>query len=51
MMKKYINTIMIVLDGQLYIQQEDYWGNRNMLDILHTVIHLARPIFPHAVVL
>lgn len=33
---EHLDTIMILLDGQLCIQQEDYWGNRNVLDILNT---------------
>lgn len=33
---EHLDTIMILLAGQLCIQQEDYWGNRNVLDILNT---------------
>lgn len=28
---EYISTIMMLVDGELHIQQDDYWGNRSII--------------------
>ena len=31
-----LDNILILLDGKLYIQQDDYWGNRSILNVVNT---------------
>ena len=33
---EYIDHIMILVEGKLLIQQDDYWGNRNIVHVIHT---------------
>ena len=30
-----LDNILILLDGKLYIQQDDYWGNRSILNVVN----------------
>ena len=33
---EYIDNIMILVEGKLLIQQDDYWGNRTIIHAIHT---------------
>lgn len=30
-----LDNLLILLDGKLYIQQDDYWGNRSILNVVN----------------
>lgn len=32
---EHINNITVLVEGSLYIQNEDYWGNRSIIDVIN----------------
>ncbi|MBR2029145.1 MAG: Crp/Fnr family transcriptional regulator [Oscillospiraceae bacterium] len=32
---QYIHSIALLIDGRVHIQQDDYWGNRSIINIIH----------------
>ena len=32
---QYINSIAMLVEGRIHIQQDDYWGNRSIMNIIH----------------